>query len=123
MAAFIVGQLYVYSREPTVEVTSGTLSVGVGLHGADIPFPAIQTVTLADTLPRIQRRTNGFAAGGLLRGNFRLEGWGAGRMFINRNSPPYVVVRTPATFVVVNFEDPARTRALYEQLRSMAPRP
>ncbi len=123
VTAFVIGQLYVYSREPSVDLTGGTLSVGVGLHGADVSLDAIQSVTLADSLPRIQRRTNGFAAAGLRRGNFTLEEWGRGRLFINRNSPPYVVIRTGDTFVVVNFEDAARTRALYEQLRTAAERP
>ncbi|RPI55673.1 MAG: hypothetical protein EHM55_07185 [Acidobacteria bacterium] len=123
VSAIVLGQCYVYSREPSVDLTSETLSVGAGFHGTEIPLSAIQTVTLVDTLPRIQRRTNGFAAGGLLRGNFRLDEWGFGRLFINRTSPPYVVVRTRDTFVVVNFEDAARTRALYEQLRNAAERP
>jgi hypothetical protein len=123
VAAIVLGQFYVHSREPSVDLTSETLSVGAGFYGTDIPLSAIQTVTLADTLPRIQRRTNGFAAGGLLRGNFRLDEWGFGRLFINRNSPPYVVVRTRDTFVVVNFEDAARTRALYERLRNAVERP
>jgi hypothetical protein len=123
VAAIVLGQCYVYSREPSVDLTSETVSVGAGFHGTEIPLSAIQTVTLADTLPRIQRRTNGFAAGGVLRGNFRLDEWGFGRLFINRNSPPYVVVRTRDTFVVVNFEDAARTRALYERLRNAAERP
>ena len=123
VVAFILGQMFVYSQEPSVDLTGGTLSVGVGLHGSDTPLSSIQSVTLADTLPRIQRRTNGFAAGGLLRGNFTLDEWGRGRLFINRHSPPYVVIRTGDTFVVVNFEDAARTRALYEQLRTAAERP
>ena len=50
------------------------------------------------------------------RGNFLLEEWGSGKLFINRDSPPYLVVRTRDTFVVVNFEDAARTRELSRQL-------
>ena len=118
VVAFVIGQMYVYSQEPSVSVSGGRLSVGVGLYRTDIPLRAIQSVTLADSLPRIQRRTNGFAAGGLLRGNFTLEEWGSGRLFINRRSPPYVVIRTGDTFVVINFEDAAFTRTLYEQLRT-----
>ena len=115
--ALILGQVYLYSQPPTVEVSSEVFSAGLGLYGIEIPRVNIASVELVEKLPRIQSRTNGFASGGLLRGNFRLEEWGAGKLFINRSSPPYVVVRTADTFVVVNFEDTARTRELYQQLR------
>jgi hypothetical protein len=119
-AALILGQVYVYSQPPSVELTDGTFSAGLGLYGIEMPLSGIESVELADSLPRIQTRTNGFAARGLLRGNFRLEGWGSGKLFINRNSPPYVVVRTRDSFVVVNFEDAARTRELYGRLSTLA---
>ncbi len=114
--ALILGQVYLYSQPPTVEVSPETFSAGLGMYGIEIPRANIASVELVEGLPRIQSRTNGFASGGLLRGNFRLEEWGAGKLFINRSSPPYVVVRTADTFVVVNFEDAARTRELYQQL-------
>jgi hypothetical protein len=116
--ALILGQVYVHSRPPSVEVSGETFSTGSGFYGLEVPLSEIQSVELVETLPRIQSRTNGFAAGGLLRGNFRLEGWGSGRLFINRHSPPYVVARMRETFVVVNFADPAATRDLYERLSS-----
>jgi hypothetical protein len=119
VAVLIAGQFYVYSREPSIDLSSGAFSVDSGFHGARIPISAIRTVTLVDALPRIRRRTNGFAARGLLRGNFTLDEWGSGRLFIARDRPPYIVVRTRDTFVVVNFEDAGRTRALYGQLRDL----
>ena len=117
-AALILGQVYVHSQPPSVELTDATFSAGSGFYGADIQLSDIHSVQLVDTLPRIQSRTNGYAAGGLLRGNFRLEQWGAGKLLNNRNAPPYVVVQTRDSFVVVNFADAARTRDLYERLRS-----
>lgn len=119
-AALILGQMYVHSQAPSVEMTDRTFSVGSGFYGAEIPLPDVQSIELVDTLPRIENRTNGYAAGGLLRGNFRLEQWGSGKLFINRNSPPYLVVRTRDNFVVVNLAEPARTRDLYDKLRALA---
>ncbi len=115
-AALILGQMYVYSQPPSVRLTDETFSTSLGFYGAEMRLADVQGVELADTLPRIQTRTNGYSAGGLLRGNFRLEQWGNGKLFINRNVPPYVVVRTRDTFVVVNFADPTQTRDLYEKL-------
>lgn len=116
VVAWIGWSFYTYSQPPSVDISSFRVNVGTGLHGADVALADIESVTLVDELPRILRRTNGFSSGGLLRGNFTLEQWGGGKLFINRNSPPYVVVRARDTFIVVNFEDAARTRELYQQL-------
>ena len=115
-AVFVIGQVYVHSQAPTIELTDRAFSVRVAFYGTAIPLADIEHVELVDTLPAIQRRTNGFAAGGLLRGHFRLAQWGNGQLFINRDVPPYLVVRSHDTFVVVNYEDPARTRQVYERL-------
>ncbi len=54
--------------------------------------------------------------GSHLRGHFRLERIGNGQLFIERNTPPYIIVRTRRDFVIVNFKEPERTRELYDVL-------
>ena len=122
VVAWIGWSLYAYSQPPSVGISSFRFSVGAGLHGADVALADIESVALVDELPRILRRTNGFSSGGLLRGNFTLDRWGRGKLFINRDSPPYLVVRTRDSFVVVNFEDAAGTRELYGQLTARVTR-
>src|SRR5207244_1648717 len=101
-----------------------TLSVrGAGFYRVDLPFSQISDISLQDTIPRIVRKTNGFNAGNVLRGNFRLDVLGDGQLFINRDVPPYLVLKTSGGFVIVNFDDPRRTRALYADVRQhVAPR-
>ena len=122
VAAWVAWNFYAYTKPPSIELSSFTFHVGTGLHGADLALADIESVTLVDNVPRIMRRTNGFSSGGLLRGNFLLEEWGRGKLFINRNSPPYLVVRARDTFVVVNFEEAARTRELYQRLTALTGR-
>ncbi len=114
----ILWTFYAGTQPPRVTVSSAGLSVrGGGLYSADVPMRDIQEVSLQDTIPRVVRKTNGFNAGNTLRGNFRLDVLGDGKIFINRGVPPYVVVKTPDSFVIVNFTEPERTRALYAELR------
>ncbi len=114
----VIYTFYAGSRPPVVAVSSDRLSVGGGIfYGADVPFSDIQEVSLQDTIPRVLRKTNGFNAGDTLRGNFALEVLGNGRIFINRGVPPYVVVKTKDSYVIVNFKSPQQTRELYEELR------
>ena len=122
VAAWVAWNFYAYTKPPSIELSNFTFRVRTGLHGADLALADIESVTLVDSLPRILRRTNGFSSGGLLRGNYLLEEWGRGKLFINRNSPPYLVVRSRDTFVVVNFRGCRPNRKLSRQLISLTGR-
>ena len=113
----ILWSVYAGMQPPTVTVSSTMFSVHGGLYSADVPIAGIQEISLQDTIPRVTLRTNGLAAGGVLRGHFRLDVLGNGTLFIDRGAPPYVVVKTPDSFVIVNFRDSSRTRAVYDELR------
>jgi hypothetical protein len=117
VAAIVLGQLYVGMRPPVVDISPVRLSVRGGFYGADIAMTDIGEVSLQDTIPRIVRKIGGFHAGNTLRGRFTLEVLGPGDVFINRGVPPYVVIKTAQSFLIVNFNDPQRTRALYTELR------
>jgi hypothetical protein len=97
-------------------LTSDALEVSGGMYSNTVLYSAIRSATLDDMIPRIRLKTNGFAVANTLRGSFNLEGWGNGRLYINRDVPPFVVIRTGNTFVAVNFKEPQRTRDLYADL-------
>src|SRR5207302_7105101 len=121
IAAIVLGLLYLGTRPPSVTVTPDMFTVrGGGFYSAEIPLRDILEVSLQDSIPRVVGKTNGFNAGNTLRGNFRLEVLGNGQIFINRGIPPYVVVKTPDSFVIVNFTDPEKTRAIYAELMKHA---
>ena len=109
---------YAHLQAPTVIVSDTALSVRSGWYSADIPFAEITSASLEDALPRIELRTNGFAVGSTLRGNFRLAGVGTGQLFVDRSDPPFVVIRGTRGLVAVNFEDPAETRKLFDTLQA-----
>jgi len=110
-------------QPPTVRVDADALSVRNGVYRNTIPLTSIRTATLETGLPRIGLKTNGFGAGDTLRGNFRLDDWGITRLYINRDSPPFLVIRTVDNqYVVVNFKDPERTRMLYSELTAQIDR-
>ena len=111
----VVSSLARERRPPVVIVSDDTVSVS-GTFGTTVPLASITAVSLEDTLPRIGLRTNGFALGQTLRGQFRLEGIGRARLFVERDRPPYVQLRTIDGVMYVNFDDVSRTRALYEEL-------
>jgi hypothetical protein len=119
VVAVAVAAVTIYSgmQPPAVEVTPESFSVRNGLYSNTIPLRQITAATLDERIPRVGLKTNGFAAGGTLRGTFRVDSWGSARLYVNLDRPPFVVIRSPDGIVVVNFQDPERTRAVYAQLR------
>ena len=105
-----------HSRPPEVVSSSEAISISSGWYNERIPYSAITSMTLDDTMPRVLGRPNGYALGSTLRGHFVVEGLGRGRLFLDRATPPVIVIRKTAGFTILNLGDAARTRALYERL-------
>jgi hypothetical protein len=108
--------LYFGTRPPTVTMSPDRVSVQGSWASAEISRDDIVAISLEQAMPKVIRKSVGFDGFGSLRGAFRLDGIGQGRLFVERGKPPYVLVRTSDSFTYVNFDDPARTRALYAEL-------
>jgi len=120
-AALVIGVFWTQVRPPGVHAGPQGLRVDTLFYGATIPADDIVAVSLEHRLPRILAKTNGFNGAGTLRGWFRVEGWGKGRLYVDEGMSPYVVVRLREGFVVVNFREPERTLALYHDLARQWP--
>lgn len=116
------GVVYGESRAPTASVDGAGLHVASFVYSAHLRPEEITSVELVDALPRVELRTNGTALGASLRGNFRLQGWGEGKLFLEADHPPFLVVKTRDTFVAVGWAEPERTRQLQAELRARLPR-
>jgi hypothetical protein len=98
IALAIVGTVtpivFLEGRPPAVTIGPETFRVDGVMYGEEFPLSDITAASLEERIPRIRLRTNGYAAGGKLRGHFRLDELGDGQLFINVHTSPYVLVRT-----------------------------
>jgi hypothetical protein len=118
----VVGGIFrVQMRPPAVSVRANSFEVESLFYGTTFAADDITAISLEPTLPRVLARTNGFAAGGALRGHFNVEGLGAGRLYVDLGAAPYLLVRLRNGFVIVNLPQPEQTRALYEQMAQAWP--
>jgi hypothetical protein len=107
---------YVSTRAVAVTVTPDQISVSGGIYRDEIRVQDVESISLELALPAVLERTNGFVFGNSLRGHFLLQGAGDAHLFVERDSPPYVKLRTRRHVVWINFKDPRRTRDLYATL-------
>ncbi|MDT8860811.1 DUF3784 domain-containing protein [Alkalihalobacillus sp. MEB130] len=87
-----------------------------GFYGVEWPLDEITNIELVDTIPKIQVRTNGFSFANRLKGHFRLEELGKGRLFIYRNSPHFIYIEKGDDYIFINSSDSHETKLWYEEM-------
>lgn len=114
----VVVGLVLWTGERPIEASVGArefVVTGAG-YSTRVPLDQIRGVSLVDDLPAIERKVNGFAAGGKLRGRFDLAGLGTCPVYVDLNVPPFLVVRTTAGMVIVNNATARETMLLRDAL-------
>jgi len=113
--------LRLQARPPVVTVASDGITIDNLFYGQTYPVGEIQKIRLEPRLPAIRMRTNGYAAGGTLRGWFLVDRLGQGKLFVEVRHPPFVLIYLKSGFVGVNFADPGATDRLFASLRQAFP--
>ncbi len=113
--------LALQARPPVVTVSSDSVTVQSLFYGQTYSAAEIRQIRLVPRLPRIRARTNGYAAGGTLRGWFDLDELGRGKLFVEIRHSPFILIRLRDGFVAVNFADPTQTERLFAELRRTLP--
>jgi hypothetical protein len=57
-----------------------------GMYGLTVNYSNIRIIDTVASLPRIKMRTNGFASGSILKGNFRMSDKTKAKLFVNTNN-------------------------------------
>lgn len=87
-----------------------------GLYGMEIKYHEIAKIDTLSSLPRIKTRTNGLATSNTLKGNFRLYDNTKAKLFIKKNTPPYIFIRAGENVIYLNFSNPEVTKSDYEKI-------
>jgi hypothetical protein len=93
-----------------------------GMYGLGIKLSGIMQLDTLSSLPAIRRRTNGYAAGKTLKGNFTLSDKSKIKLFITKENPPYISIRTDEVQIYLNFKDRRKTVELYNELNERVKR-
>lgn len=101
------------NRDPGITLSESGLKIS-GMYGLTINYSDIQQLDTLSSLPRIQMRTNGYAFGKSLKGNFRLQNKENAKLFITKRVPPYILIRTDDLNVYLNFKESKNTVDLFK---------
>ncbi len=117
LAVFLaVGALMYSSSRPTqVKFMDEGLQVQ-GMYGEIYGWGDIQEVSLLETLPRLEARTNGSSLGSHRKGHFRTKEYGPVKLFVDAKTPPFVYLKSGGEVVIFNLADPEQTKTAYEEI-------
>ncbi|WP_409227014.1 hypothetical protein [Gudongella sp. SC589] len=115
VTVLVAGVLLVVVLDPDVQVEGDRIQVS-GLYKRDIHLEDVEDVGIQEELPGIEDQVNGLSMGNTLRGTFRIEGGEISTMFVQKNTPPFIYIRTGERLFVINFRDSQRTEDLYEEI-------
>jgi len=106
------------NRETVVKTTNKDFTIK-GMYGLTIKYSDILQLDTIASLPRIKLRTNGYAFGKTLKGNFALNYGTKVKMYIKKGIPPYIHIKTKDLIIYLNFINPDRTLNLYKQTETI----
>lgn len=103
-------------NQPTKIIINDTNIKIEGIHGQTIPINSISRVTLQEEIPKILSKKNGCDLGSKLKGSFVLKDIGVAKLFIDKNKPPFIVIKQGNNYIILNFENRYETEAKFKQI-------
>ena len=118
LAALFLPVILVLSgrRETKTELLENGIRIS-GIYGVDINYKDIKLLDTFPQLPAIKLRTNGYALGGTLKGNFRLRDKTDVKLFVEKGSPPFIYIETEKYKIYLNNKVPSLTRELFANIQ------
>ena len=103
------------SKETEAFISDNQLIIK-GMYGINIKLTDIVRVDTFPVLPGIKKRDNGYASGSTLKGRFTLKDGSKARLFVKKDKPPFINIKTDKLNIWLNFTNPGNTRRLYTEL-------
>lgn len=117
-AIIIVPVLIIVNSRKEVEVTFSDSALTIsGMYGLAVSYTDFLQVDTLQVMPGIRARTNGFAAGKILKGHFKLDDRSGVMLFITEGISPYISIKTTATTIYLNSVTSEKTREIFKNIK------
>lgn len=118
VSAIIGGFIYYGSRPITIDMKENQFEI-TGEYGLSVNYNDISAIDTIRQMPNIETRTNGFGAGSVCKGYFRLSELGNATLFINFKVSPFVqLVLKNGRVIFFNLKDRQSTIETFEEIKA-----
>lgn len=104
------------TKKETEVIIQGNQIVFEGQFGVTDNLEEITDIQLKNELPAIGMKVNGAGLGEIKKGEYKVEGLGTCRLFVHSEKSPFIYMVVDGKYTIINFEDSAKTMAVYEEL-------
>ena len=117
---FLLAGIFLFGFMTTKTHFDGATIRFTGMYATEMKVSEIKKVELADTIPAILMRTNGFSLGPVYKGNFRLDEFGKCRLYINSGKGIYIVITDIQGFrTILRYKKDRESRRIFEQISEL----
>lgn len=118
VGAIAGGDIYYESRPIKIDMKENQFEIS-GAYGFPINYSDISTLDTTSQIPNIETKTNGFAAGKVCKGSFRLTNVGNASLFINFNVSPFLqLVLKNGRVIYFNLKDRQSTIEMFDKIKT-----
>jgi len=117
ITVMVGSMLFIGSREPKIVIDNNYITVQ-RMYSTKIAREEVLSVELRETMPKVLNKENGFDLGNILRGRFKLEGFGSTMIYVHKDKSPFIFIKTQNSVVIINSRNKDMTEELYNKLRS-----
>lgn len=103
------------SQDTKLEFSDSSFKIK-GIYGLTVDYSRITQIDTLNILPKIKARTNGYALGKTLKGNFKLYDQSTVKLYVEKGIPPYIYIKTNETDLYLNFINPVMTTDIYKKI-------
>ncbi|MCX7771614.1 MAG: hypothetical protein N2376_00690 [Clostridia bacterium] len=116
----IVGIILISLNYLTNKDAEGLLRTGSveikAMYGGTFSYKDIASIELRDILPEVTEKTNGAWLGDNKKGYFTVTGLGECLLQVQTNQGPFIFVKLPDKYLIMNYADSKKTEAVYNGL-------
>ena len=117
---FLLAGIFLFGFMTTKTHFDGATIRFTGMYATEMKVSEIKKVELADTIPAILMRTNGFSLGPVYKGNFRLDEFGKCRLYINSGKGIYIVITDIQGFrTILRYKKDRESRRIFERISEL----
>jgi hypothetical protein len=102
-------------KETKLEFSDSSFTIK-GIYGMTIDYSKIILIDTISSLPKIKTRTNGYAFGNTLKGNFKLYDQTKVKLFVEEEIPPYILIKTDGIDLYLSFKDASKTIDVFKKM-------
>jgi hypothetical protein len=104
-------------KETRVQLNDNAFKIK-GIYGLTISYADIEQIDTVSSIPKISLRTNGYAFGKTLIGNFKFKDDSHAKLFVKKGFEPYILIRSKGIVpVYINYVNKQETIDLYNNLK------